>query len=329
MITVLAGGIGAAKLLEGLTNVIPPEEITVIANTGDDDEFHGLHVSPDMDTLLYTLAGVVNRETGWGIAGDTAHALQALKGLGAETWFRLGDQDLATHLYRTRRLREGASLSVVAGELCERFGVCCRILPMTDNPAPTRLRTTTGNLSFQEYFVKLRQEPEVLEIDLSDAARAQPAPCVIESIMNASGLIVAPSNPSISIGPILAVPGIRQALRNTLAPVAAISPIVGGKALKGPADRMMRSLGLDSSAAAVAEIYSDFLDVFVLDEQDAALQSYIEGTGIRAVVTATVMSSDDAKRTLAKTVVESLVAIRAVGEATQDNSAAWPRGGLA
>jgi LPPG:FO 2-phospho-L-lactate transferase len=304
MITVLAGGIGAAKFLEGLIAVLPPEEITVVVNTGDDAQFHGLHVSPDMDTVLYTLAGVVNRETGWGIAGDTFHALEAMKRLGEETWFQLGDQDLATHLYRTRRRREGATLSTVSGELCQRFGVRCRILPMSDAPAPTRVRTAAGWLSFQEYFVKLRQEPEVFEVDLSSAVHCPAAPGVIESIAASSGVIVAPSNPIISIGPILAVPGLREALRKTPAPVAAISPIVGGRALKGPADRMMRSLGCGSSAADVAELYRDFVDVFVLDEQDVALRTEIENKGMKAIVTQTIMISAEAKQNLARTTIE-------------------------
>lgn len=301
MITVLAGGIGTAKFLEGLAAVMPPGEITVIANTGDDAVFHGLRVSPDMDTVLYTLAGVVNRETGWGLAADTTHCLRALERLGEATWFQLGDRDIATHLYRTRRLGEGATLSEVTRELGGRFGVRCRLLPMSDDAAPTRLRTSAGELSFQEYFVKLRQEPEVLGVDLSAAAQSQPAPGVIEAIMDSSGIIVAPSNPIISIGPILAVPGIRDALRNTPAPVAAISPIVGGKALKGPADRMLASLGYSSTATAVAELYRHFLDVFVLDEQDAALQSEVEQKGMRAIVTQTIMDSTEAKRSLAST----------------------------
>jgi len=315
MITVLAGGIGAAKFLEGLTAVMPPEEITIIVNTGDDAEFHGLHVSPDMDTVLYTLAGVVDRERGWGIAGDTFHALKALERLGEETWFQLGDQDIATHLFRTHRLCAGATLSAVSRELCRRFGLRCRIVPMSDDPAPTRLRTSAGMLSFQEYFVKLRQEPEVLEVDLSAAARrrTRPAPGVIDAIMNSNGSIVAPSNPIISIGPILAVPGIRDALRSTTAPVAAISPIVGGKALKGPADRMMTSLGYGASAAAVAELYRDFVNVFVLDEQDAALQAEVERKGMKAIVTQSIMSTPAAKQHLARKVLQTLQDARRSG----------------
>ena len=316
MITVLAGGVGAAKFLEGLLAVMAAEEITVIVNTGDDAEFHGLYVSPDIDTILYTLLGLVDRERGWGIAGDTFHCLDAFRRMGEDSWFQLGDQDIATHLYRTRRLRDGATLGAVTQELAERLRLrrgtlaptLPRILPMTNDPAPTYLQTSAGLLSFQEYFVKLRQEPDVSNVDLSAAARRQtrPAPGVINSIMSSGGVIVAPSNPLISIGPILAVPGIREALRATKAPIAAISPIIGSKALKGPADRMLASLGYGSSAAAVAELYRDFVDVFVLDVQDAALQAEIERKSMRVVVAQTVMNTADAKKELARAVLQAL-----------------------
>ena len=306
MILVLAGGVGAAKFLEGLAAVMPPEQITVIANTGDDAEFHGLHVSPDMDTVLYTLAGIVDRERGWGIAGDTFHCLRALERLGQETWFQLGDRDLATHLTRTTRLRQGATLSEATEELRRALGVACRILPMSDGCARTRLRTTAGIVAFQEYFVKLRQEPEVLEADFSEAAASQPASGVLKAIADADGIIVAPSNPILSIGPILAVPGIREALRNTPAPVAAISPIVGGRALKGPADRILKSLGLGASAAAVAELYRDFVDIFVLDIQDASLREQVERQGMQSVITQTVMSTPEVRQELARKVLEGL-----------------------
>lgn len=323
MITVLAGGVGAAKFLEGLVAVLPPEEVTVIVNTGDDAHFHSLHVSPDVDTVLYTLAGIVDSERGWGIRGDTFHCLGALARFAEDTWFQLGDRDLATHLYRTRRLREGATLAEVTLELCRAFRLRCRIRPMTNDPAPTRLRTSAGMLSFQEYFVKLRQEPEVWEVDLSTAERSTPAPGVMEAILESEGIIVAPSNPLLSIGPILAVPGIRETLRHTAAPVAAISPIVGGKALKGPADRNLASLGLGASAAAVAELYRDFLDLFVLDVQDSSLQDDVESKGMKAIVTQTIMSSPEAKQHLARAVLQAL------SEASEfkrgSRSAKWPR----
>lgn len=310
MITVLAGGVGAAKFLEGLAAAMPPGQITVIANTGDDAEFHGLHVSPDIDTVLYTLAGVVDRKQGWGLAGETFHCLAALERMGAESWFRLGDRDLATHLLRTRRLRQGATLTEVTEELCRAFGVRCRIIPMTDDPAGTRLRTDQGELSFQEYFVKLRQQPEVREADFSAAAAGQPAPGVLESVTRADAVILAPSNPILSIGPILAVPGIREALRNTTATVAAISPIVGGRALKGPAARNLASLGYGATAAAVAEMYRDFVKVFVLDEQDARQRETIEQKGMRAMVAQTVMRSSEDRRKLAGSLMKELEGLR-------------------
>lgn len=306
MIVVLAGGVGAAKFLEGLTVVLPPEQISVIANTGDDAEFHGLHVSPDMDTVMYTLAGMVDRERGWGISGDTFHCLRALERLGEETWFQLGDRDLATHLKRTLRLHQGGTLAEVTEEFCHALGIASRILPMSNDPARTRLRTTAGKLAFQEYFVKLRQQPEVLETDFSEAVASRPAPGVLEAIQQAEGVIVAPSNPILSIGPILAVPGIREALRTTAAPVVAISPIVGGRALKGPADRILASLGWRASAATVAELYRDFLDVFVLDVADASLREEVEAKGIKTAVTQTVMSSPQIQQQLARAVLEAL-----------------------
>ena len=310
MITVLAGGVGAAKFLEGLAAGMPPGQITVIANTGDDAEFHGLHVSPDIDTVLYTLAGVVDRKQGWGLAEETFHCLAALERMGEESWFRLGDRDLATHLRRTRLLRQGATLSEAVEELrraLEAGGrILPRLLPMTDDPAGTRLRTDQGELSFQEYFVKLSQQPEVLAVDFSKAAASKPAPGVLESLRSAEAVIVAPSNPILSIGPILAVAGIREALRSTPAPVAAISPIVGGRALKGPAARNLASLGYGASAAAVAELYRDFVKVFVLDEQDAQQRESVEQKGMRAVVAQTVMRSAEDRRELARVVMEAV-----------------------
>ncbi len=307
-ITVLAGGVGAAKFLQGLLAESPPEQVTVIANTGDDAEFHGLRVSPDIDTIIYTLAGLIDPVRGWGLRDETFHCLEALNRLGEETWFQLGDRDLATHLYRTRRLREGATLTQVTGELARLHRLALRILPMTDQPAPTRLTTSEGELGFQEYFVQRRQEPQVDAVDLSFASRCTPAPGVLDAIDQAGLIIIAPSNPIISIGPILAVQGIRDALRETSAPVAAITPIVGGKALKGPAARMLASLGhgaSSASAAAVADLYSDFLDLFVLDEQDQNLRERIEGSGIRTLATDTIMSSSERRRSLARTVLEA------------------------
>jgi LPPG:FO 2-phospho-L-lactate transferase len=305
-IVVLAGGVGAARFLDGLAAAIPPEQITVILNTGDDAEFHGLRVCPDLDTVLYTLAGIVDPERGWGVAGDTYHCLDILASLRKETWFRLGDRDLATHVVRTERTRQGAPLSKITDELRRAYGVASRIFPMTDDTARTRLRTSAGWLSFQEYFVKLRHEPEVLEADFSEAAASTPAPSVLEAIAACDGVIVGPSNPVLSIGPILAVPGIREALSDASAPVVAVTPIVGGKALKGPTDRNLASLGMEASAAGVAELYKDFLDIFILDEQDTGLRRRVEHAKLAVAVTQTVMSSQAARRSLAEATLSAL-----------------------
>lgn len=306
MITVLAGGVGAAKFLEGLTAIVPPEEITVIVNTGDDALFHGLQVCPDIDTVIYTLAGLNDRERGWGLRDETYSCLEELTKLGEETWFTLGDRDFATHLYRTRRLREGSLLSEVTAELTELRNLKLKILPMTDAPAPTVLETDMGRLGFQEYFVGKGQRPIVQRIDLSAAQAATPAKGVIPALLLANTVILAPSNPLISIGPILAVQELRETLTKTRARVAAISPIIGGKALKGPADKMLRSLGYGSTASAVAKMYADFLDVFVLDQTDAALAPEIESADLSVLTTNTVMNSDEAKQQLARDVLAAM-----------------------
>jgi len=305
-IVALAGGVGAARFLAGLVRVIAPQKLLVIGNTGDDAEIHGLEISPDLDTVVYTLAGLADPVRGWGLEGDTFRCLQALGRLGAETWFQLGDRDLATHLYRTERLRQGATLTEVTGEIAGALGVRARVVPMSDQPVRTRLETRRGSLDFQTYFVRRRARDAVLGVRLAGVEEARPAPGVLEAVAEARAVVVCPSNPILSIGPILAVPGIREALRNTRAPVAAISPIVGGRALKGPAARMMRSMGLRPSALQVAELYRDFLDVFVLDRLDESLAPRIEALGMRAVVTNTIMTGLAEKKALARVVVQAL-----------------------
>lgn len=305
-IVALAGGVGAARFLAGLVRVIAPERLLVIGNTADDAEIHGLHISPDLDTVTYTLAGLADPARGWGLEGESFRCLQALGRLGAETWFQLGDCDLATHLYRTERLRQGATLSQVTREIATALGVRACVLPMSDQPVRTRVATRRGDLDFQTYFVRRRTRDAVLGVRLEGAEEARPAPGVLEAVRAARAVVVCPSNPIISIGPILAVPGMREALRDTRAPVAAISPIVGGRALKGPAARMMRSLGLRASALQVAELYQDFLDVFVLDRADQALAAQVEALGMRAVVTNTIMTGPEEKRALARVVAEAL-----------------------
>jgi len=302
-ITALAGGIGASKFLLGLARVMPPENITIIANTGDDIELFGLRISPDIDTVTYTLAGVINETTGWGLTGDTFECLGWMIRYGEASWFNLGDRDLATHITRTHQLREGHSLSEVTDRIRRALGVASRILPMTDAYTPTRVVTDEGEMHFQEYFVRRRCEPGVQEIRFDHIEAATPAPGVVEAIAEADAVIICPSNPFISIGPIVAVPGVRQALEETRAEVIAITPIIGGRALKGPAAEMLRDLGYEVSARGVAWAYRDFARVFVLDETDAELKPAIEGLGLRVVVTNTVMHTLEDKAQLARVVL--------------------------
>jgi LPPG:FO 2-phospho-L-lactate transferase len=301
----LAGGIGASKLLLGLAGVMPPENITIIANTGDDIELHGLRICPDIDTVTYTLAGVINEETGWGLKGDSFECLQWLARYGEASWFNLGDRDLSTHIFRTERLREGKSLTEVTDHLRRSLGVRSRILPMSDAYTPTRVVTDEGEMHFQEYFVRRKCEPRVREVRFDNIGRAEPAPGVLSAILEANVVIVCPSNPFISIGPILAVPGVREALAETKATVVAVSPIVGGKALKGPAADMLRDLGHEVSARGVAALYSAFTDVFLLDSQDAASRVDIDGLGMRAVAANTFMNSLEDKRRVARVTIEA------------------------
>ncbi|HEY7183735.1 MAG TPA: 2-phospho-L-lactate transferase [Blastocatellia bacterium] len=301
MITALAGGVGASKFLDGLSRVAPPEEISIIVNTGDDIEMFGLYVAPDLDIVTYTLAGVVNAEYGWGLAGDTFNCLEQLLGYTqAERWFNLGDRDLAAHIFRTRQLRQGRSLSEVAERLRTALGVKSRILPMTDSHTPTTIITDEGEMHFQEYLVKRRAEPKVTGLRFENIESAKPSPGVAEAIMRSDAIIICPSNPLISIGPILAVPGLRDLLQSAEAPVAAISPVVGGASLKGPTDRMLADLGMQVSAAQVARLYSDIADIFILDVQDEQSKPEIENLGLKVCVTDTVMSGLEEKIKLAK-----------------------------
>jgi LPPG:FO 2-phospho-L-lactate transferase len=302
-IVALAGGVGAARFLDGLVRVIDPARLWIVGNTADDTEMHGLHISPDLDTVAYTLAGLANPQHGWGLDGDTFYCLEALRRLGAEAWFQLGDRDFATHLYRTTRLREGATLTEVTAELTAAWGLPCKLVPMTDQRVRTLVKTRGGMLDFQTYFVRRRARDTVLGATFDGARQSRPAPGLLHAIRQAAGIIICPSNPVISIGPILAVPGIREALRKSAAPVAAISPIVGGRALKGPAARMMKSLGMRVSALGVAELYRDFVDVFILDQVDAGQAAKVEALGMRVVVTDTIMTSMAKKKALARAAV--------------------------
>ncbi len=305
-VVVLCGGVGAARLLEGVVRVVDPSDVTAIVNVADDAEFHGLHVSPDLDTVMYTLAGVVNEEHGWGLRGDTFHVQEALARLGRDTWFALGDGDVATHLHRTSLLREGVPLSEVTARLARAFGVTVRLLPASDDPEATFVRTDGGWLAFQDYFVRRRQRDVVREVRFDGALR--PAPRVVEAIGSARVVLVAPSNPIVSIGPVLAVRGVREALGSTTASVVAVSPIVDGAAIKGPAAAMLGSLGHEVSPVGVARLYADFLDALVIDEADAALADAVEAVGVRPVVAPTIMRDLAAKEAVARAALEAVAA---------------------
>ncbi|MBI2759823.1 MAG: 2-phospho-L-lactate transferase [Chloroflexi bacterium] len=305
MIVVLAGGVGAARFLEGVITVVPPDQVTVISNTGDDIDFYGLRVCPDVDIVTYTLAGRVDAARGWGLLHDTFHVVGALRRFDPEVWFNLGDHDLSTCLYRTAQLAAGRTLTEVTAAIVAAHGLAVRLLPMTDARVETRVQTPGGELAFQEYFVHRRTEDDVLGVRFAGIEGAAPAPGVLEAIKQAEAVLIAPSNPFVSIGPILAVPGVRDALRQTAAPVVAVSPIIGGESVKGPAAKMMRTLGHEASATRVALLYQDFLDTLVLDNVDAALASRVEAAGMRAVVTDTIMRGRYEKAALARIALEA------------------------
>ena len=305
-IVALAGGVGGAKLAHGLAATLAAGELSVVVNTADDEEFHGLLVCPDHDTVMYTLAGLADRERGWGLAGETWAAAGVLERLGEPTWFRLGDRDLAVHVHRTRRLRQGARLTEVNRAIQVALGVATPILPMTDEAVRTRVRAPGGWLSFQEYFVRLRQSPEVVEVAFSGIEAARPTPEVAAALAAADGVVICPSNPFVSIGPILAVPGFRDlvlAAHRRGARVVAVSPFVGGRALRGPADRMAVSLGDEASSAAIARAYAGLLDALLIDEVDAADAAAIAALGVEPIVCSTVMTDDASRASLAAAAV--------------------------
>ncbi len=309
-VVALAGGVGGAKLAEGLQAIVG-ERLTVIVNTADDTERHGLLVCADHDTVMYTLAGLENPEFGWGLAGDTWAAMAALERYGEEGWFRLGDQDLATHIVRTGRLRAGERLTIACRALQQRLGVRAAILPMSDEPVRTEVRTDDGWLAFQDYFVRLRQAPDVHEVRFAGIDTARPTFEVERAIEDASLIVIAPSNPIVSVGPILAVPGMRdriEAARGRGARLVAVSGIIGGKALKGPADRMLASLGEEPTALGVARRYASLIDTFVLDTIDSELAPAVEALGVRAVVADTIMTDDASRTRLARDVLAAVAA---------------------
>jgi len=305
MITALAGGVGAARFLTGLVKLVNEKDLSIIVNTGDDIELFGLHISPDVDIVSYTLAGIVDEEKGWGIRGDTFQCLEALRKLGQDVWFALGDRDLATHIFRTNLLKKGRKLSEVTAEVARALGLKMALLPMTDDKFETRIVTRDGPLHFQEYLVKRGAKDDVVGVEFLGAGNAKPAAGVIDAVMNAELVIVCPSNPVVSIGTILAVKGVRDALKQTDAKKVAISPIIAGAPVKGPAGKLLKGLGLEVSAYSVAKLYADFLGTFVLDVADSAEKEKIEELGIEVKVTNTIMRTLEDKTRLAKTVLES------------------------
>jgi LPPG:FO 2-phospho-L-lactate transferase len=305
VLAALAGGVGAARFLAGLTRVVPGADVVAVVNTADDEEFHGLHVSPDLDSVTYTLAGASNPEQGWGLAGETFATLDALRRYDVPTWFQLGDKDLATHLFRTKRLRDGEPLSRVTAEIVAAWGVDATILPMSDDPVRTRITVRrpggrTEELAMQEWFVGERAEPPVASVRFEGADLARPAPGVLEALRTAETIVICPSNPVISIAPILAVPGVRDVLAARRARVVGVSPIVGGAPVKGPADRLMAPLGMEVSCVGIARAYAPLCATLVIDAIDAARAGEVEAAGVHAVVTDTMMRSPEIAAALAQ-----------------------------
>jgi LPPG:FO 2-phospho-L-lactate transferase len=309
VIIALSGGVGGAKLALGLARVMPPDDLVVVVNTGDDFEHLGLSISPDIDTVTYTLAGVANRELGWGRHDDTWSFMATMETLGGGTWFRLGDRDVALHVERTRRLAAGESLSSVTADFCRRMGIRSRVVPMSDDPVRTRLRTGEGWLDFQEYFVHRRCEPVVHELLFQGAGAARAHPEFVAALANPAlqAIVICPSNPFISVEPILAIPGVRQALIDSPAPIIAVSPIIAGQAVKGPTAKMMKELGLDPSAGTVAHRYHDLLDGYVIDHAD---MSEVVSIDARVTLAQTLMRTMEDREALARTVLDAAAVLR-------------------
>jgi LPPG:FO 2-phospho-L-lactate transferase len=310
-VTVLAGGVGAARLLAGMVDAVPADQVTAVVNVGDDMELHGLHISPDIDTVIYTVAEAIDPDRGRGLAGESWHAMEALERYGGESWFSLGDRDLATHLHRTQRLSEGASLSTVTAELAGAWGLDLRVLPATDDRLRTMItllpdagQREVEEVTFQDYFVRRGHAVPVAAIRLDGATEATPAPGVLDALNGAAQVIVAPSNPLVSISPVLAVPAIRAAVEARRSDVVAISPIVGGRALKGPADRMLRELGHEPSVIGIARLYAPLAGALIIDEADREHRAAVEAEGLDCLVTDTIMTDREAAATLSRTALD-------------------------
>lgn len=305
-VAVLCGGVGGSRFVRAMAAVLPHDRITAIINTGDDDEFHGLHVSPDPDIVTYALAGVVDDERGWGFRDETFRWIDSLARYGHETWFRIGDRDLATHIHRTRLLRDGATISEAMTDIARGFGVGVRLLPMSDDRARTIVETTAGPLRFQEYLVHRHAQDPVRRVRFDEAARARPAPGVIEAIAGADAIVIAPSNPIGSIGPILAVPGIRDAIMHSQGRRIAISPIIGGRSLQAPAGEMLSGLGFSVDVAGVARVYAGLIDSLVIDDADAERAAEVEAVGARAIIAPTMMRDAATSAALGRRVVSEI-----------------------
>lgn len=300
-VAIICGGVGAARLLRGMIQVVPDSELTAIANVGDDLVLHGLNVSPDLDTIVYTVSESVSAERGWGLEGETWQAMSALGRYGDLNWFALGDKDLGTHLYRTHRMSEGATLGEVTGEIAKAWGLNFALIPVTNGQIRTMVTTVDeGEISFQDYFVRRQHDVAVTSVRFDGAASCKPAPGVLDAIANANRVVVAPSNPAVSIDPVLAVPGIKDALVARRADTVAVSPIIGGKALKGPADRLLTELGREASAVGVARWYAEVVGTLIIDEIDADLAPAIEAEGVRAIVAPTIMKDRASAAALAQ-----------------------------
>jgi LPPG:FO 2-phospho-L-lactate transferase len=304
VIVALAGGVGGAKMAHGLQAALPPGDLTVVVNTADDFDLYGLRISPDLDTVMYTLAGIADPVNGWGVAGDTRNTLAAIARYGQEPWFSLGDQDFATHILRTERLRAGTPLSAITRELSGALGIPTRVVPMTDDRVATLIDTPAGRLEFQDYFVGRHQSDDVLGVVFAGIERAKAHPDALAAIREAAAVVIAPSNPIVSVGPILATPGMRESLDDAPGPIVAVSPIVGGRALKGPAAEMLATLGHEVSVIGVARLYDGLIDGFVIDELDRELAPALELMGLRVLVTATVMGGEVDRRRLATEVLD-------------------------
>ncbi|MBS0561780.1 MAG: 2-phospho-L-lactate transferase [Proteobacteria bacterium] len=308
LVVALSGGIGGAKLVLGLSRVLPPEDLLVVANTGDDFEHLGLSISPDIDTVAYTLSGLANPELGWGRRDETWSFMETLGALGGETWFRLGDRDLALHVERTRRLRAGDSLTAITADVCARLGIACRVVPMSDDPVRTRVRSETGWIDFQDYFVRQQCAPVVRELAFAGAEAARPQPALMAALSDPrlAAVVICPSNPFISVEPILAIPGVRAALLACAAPVIGVSPIIGGRAVKGPTAKMLAELGLEVSAASVAWRYGDLLDGYIVDHADADAPAQ----GPRVFAAETLMTTLADREALARAVLDAAATLR-------------------